>query len=89
MNRQNSVRTRKVAEYISYISKTIAISVCIALLLWFMCSFFEVLSKNATENPMYSRHNAFAILVDNDIHLNTIYSCNQLDSAITVEGVMN
>ena len=48
---------------IKKISENIIGIFCLILTIWFIGSFFEINVKNKTENPQYSKLNAFTIIL--------------------------
>ena len=39
---------------------------CIAMAIWFCVSWAEVVSKNLSENPTYSKYNMFCLMLNYD-----------------------
>ena len=53
-----------IMEKVICIVKYIIATASVALLLWAMFSFFEVISKNTTPNPTYNKANLFYMMVN-------------------------
>ena len=49
-------KVKKIVENLMFV-------ICVALAIWFICSFIEVNMKNLTENPVYSNWNFFEIFL--------------------------
>ena len=41
-------------------------ALCIAMAIWFCVSWAEVVSKNLSENPTYSKYNMFCLMLNYD-----------------------